>query len=365
MINQKQYKMKSKILLLVGLGLFLFQDIFPQKNVGSQVLVAQVQPKGSKYWGYINPDGKMVIEAKYSKNFPFSADGLAPVRDAKTKEYYFVDLNDQKLNTEIKGFKLSTLGFGVKGYVDGLVPVQYNKKWGYLDTDGRVKIECKYDRATEFDGGYAAVEIRGEFFVLDQSGTEYPVNLDRMDNIKRFSEGLAPVYTVDKRVGFIDTHGNVVVEPQYDNVGYFSGGLAWARTSNKLIGFINHQGEWVISPQFEVVKDFSPTDGLARVELNGRRGYVNEYGEMMYLENTEIIGTFFEGLCKGRQNGLVGFFNTSGEWVIPPKFKAVRDFKNGYAAAQSGDLWGLINKEGEWVLNPEYAALRDMELVLH
>ena len=85
----------------------------------------------------------------------------------------------------------------------------------------------------------------------------------------------------------------------------------------------------------------------------------------MYPENTDIIGTFYEGLCKGRQRGLVGFFNPDGEWVIPPKFKAVRDFKNGYAAVQLDDLWGLINKEGEWVLDPEYEALRDMELVLH
>jgi hypothetical protein len=358
--------MKSKMLLILAVGFWICQSLFAQKNVGSQTYVAQVKPLGSKYWGYINPNGEMIIAAKYSKNFPFSADGFAPVRDAKTKEYYFVDINDQKLNTEIEGFDLlSILGFGVKGFDDGLVPVRYYKKWGYLDTDGRVKIECKYDKVTEFNGGYAAAEIRGNFVVLDQTGTEYPVNLDRVDNVKHFSDGLAPVYTVDNRAGFIDTYGNVVIEPKYESVGYFSGGLAWARTFDKLIGFINRQGEWVISPQFDAAKDFSPHDGLARVEMNGRWGYVNEYGEMMYLENTEIIGTFYEGLCKGRKDGLVGFFDTNGEWVIPPKFQAVRDFKNGYAAARSGGLWGLINKEGEWVLNPDYEAVRDVELVLH
>ncbi len=363
--------MKNNV-LLVFIGFLICQSlvaqksIVPRKNVGDQTLVAQVKPLGSKEWGFINLDGEMVIGAKYRRSFPFSVDGFAPVYDARAKEYCFIDLNDQKLNTEIKGFDLlSILGFGVKGFDDGLVPVRYYKKWGYLDTEGRVKIECKYDKVTEFNGGYAAAEVRGNFVVLDQIGTEYPVNVDRVDNVKHFSEGLAPVYTVDNRAGFIDTYGNVVVEPQYESVGYFSGGFAWVKTFDKRIGFINRQGEVVIQPQFTKANDFSPHDGLARVELDGRWGYVNEYGEMMYVDDSEIIGTFYEGLCKGRKDDLVGFFDTNGEWVIPPKFQAVRDFKNGYAAAKSGDQWGLINKDGEWVLNPEYEAVRDMELVLY
>jgi hypothetical protein len=149
-INIKSINMKNKGLWIIIACLWVFQ------SAPAQTYVAQVKPVGSKYWGYINLNGEMVIEAKYSKNFPFSADGFAPVLDARTKEYYFIDLNDQKLNTEIKGFKLSILGFGVKGFDDGLVPVKYNKKWGYLDIQGRVKIPCKYDRATEFNGGYAA-----------------------------------------------------------------------------------------------------------------------------------------------------------------------------------------------------------------
>lgn len=352
--------MKSKKMWIIVLGFLVIQ------NAISQTYVAQVKPMGSKDWGYINLDGEMVIEAKYRKSFPFSEDGFAPVYDARTKEYCFIDISGQKLSTEIKGFGLlSLLGFGVKGFEDGLAPVVHNKRWGYLGTDGNVKIELKYDKVTEFNGGFAIAESRGKFYVLDQSGEEIPVNAERVDAVKHFSEGLAPFYRVDDRAGFIDTYGNVTIEPRYETVGYFSGGLAWAKTSDNLIGFIDRQGEWVIPPQFSAAKDFSPHDGLARVRKGDRWGYVNEYGEMMYVDNTEIIGTFFEGLCKGRKNDLIGFFNTSGEWVIPPQFEAVRDFKNGYAAAKLKDKWGIINMMGEWVINPDYAGIRDMELVLY
>jgi hypothetical protein len=362
--------MKCKHLWIIVFSLIICQSAVAQKSIvtqrstGSQTYLAQVKPMGSKDWGYINLNGDLVIEAKYRKSFPFSKDGFAPVYDARVKEYCFIDASGQKLNTEIRDYDLlSMLGFGVKGFSDGLVPVRKNKKWGFLDTGGNVSIELKYDKVTEFNGGYAAAEIRGEFLVLDQNGEEFPVEIERLDNIKHFSEGLAPFFRVDDRVGFIDAYGNVAIPAQYIGVGYFSGGLAWAKTSDKLIGFINHEGEWVIDPQFSAAKDFSPNDGLARVKLNDRWGYVNEYGEMMYVEDTDIIGTFYEGFCKARKDGLVGFIDTYGEWIIPPQYEAVRDFKNGYAAAKLRDKWGLINTKGEWVINPEYAAVRDMEIV--
>ena len=362
--------MKTKILLIIICSFWICQSavaqksVVTQRNAGGRTFLAQVKPMGSKLWGYINLEGDIVIEPKFSKSFPFSEDGFAPVYDPKEKEYCFIDASGNKLNTEIKDFDLlSILGFGVKGFSDGLVPVRKNKRWGFLDTGGNIRIDLKYEKVTEFNGGYAIARIRDDFFVLDQTGAEIPVDIERLDNVKHFSEGLAPFYRVDDRVGFIDEQGNIAIQAQFRTVGYFSGGLAWAKTSDKLIGFIDRAGEWVISPQFLAAKDFSPHDGLARVKQEDGWCYVNEHGEIMRLEDTDVIGTFYEGLCKGRKDDLVGFFDTNGEWVIPPQFESVRDFKNGYAAARVRDKWGLINMQGEWVIEPEYAAIRDMEMV--
>lgn len=362
--------MKSKHLWIFVISLLIFQSavaqksIVTQRNAGGRTYLAQVKPMGSKLWGFININGDIVIEPAFSKSFPFSEDGFAPVFDPKEKEYCFIDASGNKLNTEIRDFDLlSILGFGVKGFNDGLVAVRKDKKWGFLDTDGNIRIELKYEKVTEFSGGYAIARIRDDFFVLDQTGAETPVYIERLDNVKRFSEGLAPFHRVDDKAGFIDEQGNVAIPAQFIAVGYFSGGLAWAKTSDKLIGFINREGEWVISPQFLAAKDFSPHDGLARVKQKAGWCYVNEYGEIMRPEGTDVIGTFYEGLCKGRKDDLIGFFDTFGEWVIPPQFESVRDFKNGYAAARIRDKWGLINMQGEWVIEPEYAAVRDMEMV--
>ena len=62
--------------------------------------------------------------------------------------------------------------------------------------------------------------------------------------------------------GYIDTTGEMMIEPGFDNVGNFSEGLAAARINFKH-GFIDRKGEWVIEPRFDWAWDFS--EGLAAV----------------------------------------------------------------------------------------------------
>ena len=55
--------------------------------------------------------------------------------------------------------------------------------------------------------------------------------------------------------GFIDTKGNVVIEPKYRSADPFREGLAHVQAISGE-GFINHQGEEVVPPQYGFVSDF-------------------------------------------------------------------------------------------------------------
>ncbi len=48
-----------------------------------------------------------------------------------------------------------------------------NGKYGYVDDKGNVRISYKYDKANEFDDGFAFVEQNGKFYVIDTLGNEY------------------------------------------------------------------------------------------------------------------------------------------------------------------------------------------------
>jgi hypothetical protein len=348
-------KMKSFFSVLAALAV--------SSTAFSQTLVTQVQPAGGKKWGYANLKGDIIIPAQYEKCYQFSADGWAPIYDTDAKQYYFINLKGEKLNAEVKKFKLiDGLGFDLKGFEDGLVPVRVEDKWGFLNTQGKLVIPAKYDHVTDFHDGYVPVELNEKHFILNTQGEETPVDASITD-VKAFSENLAPCKTADKKAGFLGPDGKIAIAPQFESVGYFKGGLAWAKTADKKVGYINTKGEWVVKPTFDAGKDFDPKSGMARVKDASGWAYVNTSGTVLKVPDTDLWGDFSNGLAQGRKNGKVGFFNTKGEWTIQPQFDGSRDFVNGYAAAKQGELWGMIDESGNWVIQPKFDHIKDMELV--
>jgi hypothetical protein len=351
-----KYKiMKKKTLLSFAFAALIASSAW------SQQYVTQVKD-ASKKWGYVNLKGDIIIQPQFEKCYEFSSDGYAPIYDTKNRQYYFINVKGEKLQTEISGFKLiDGFGIDVKGFENGMVPVKNGEKWGYMNTSGKLAILAKYDDPTVFNGGHAVVKSGASYIVLNTKGEEFPVEGSVLD-VKPFSEGLAPYRAADKKFGFIAENGKVAIPAQFESVGYFKDGLAWAKTADKKLGYINTKGEWVIKPQFDVGKEFDAKSGVARVKTGDVWGYVSKTGNVTHVD-TDLFGDFSNGLAQGKKNGKFGFYNVKGEWVIEAKFDGSRDFKNGYAAAKQGDKWGIINTQGEWVIKPTFEAIKDMEVV--
>lgn len=329
----------------------------------AQTLVVQVKTFETKKWGYATVDGDLVIPAQYEKCYPFSSNGLAVIYDDKERQYHFIDLKNTRLETNPAKFKIKDgMGFNVSGFHDKLFPVQVNEKWGYMNDEGKMAIQAAYDNGSDFSGGFATVSKGKQFMIIDTKGKETAIEGDIID-VKEFSEGLAPIRMADKKFGFVNTKGKIVIPAQFESVGYFSNGLAWAKTPDKKLGYIGENGQWIIKPEFEAGKEFDRVSGLARVKTSDKWCYVNESGKILTVNDTEVWGDFSEGLADGKKGDLRGFFDDEGHWVIEPQFQAVRDFHNGYAAAKQNEKWGLIDKSGKWVLEPKYDSIKDVTLV--
>ena len=90
-----------------------------------------------------------------------------------------------------------------------------------------------------------------------------------------FCNGLARVKTAEKKWGFIDTTGNVVVAPKYNEVTNFSDGLARVRIGQRW-GLIDTKGAILRKPTFQFIGEF--VDGVAKVLLEGKEYYMNKEG---------------------------------------------------------------------------------------
>ena len=101
-------------------------------------------------------------------------------------------------------------------FYNGLAQVQKDVKWGYIDTKGKVVIDCIYDAAAwSFNNGLVRVKKDGKWGFIDTKGK---VVIDFLyDNAESFNNGFAQVKKNGK-YGFIDTTGKLVIDCIYDDV---------------------------------------------------------------------------------------------------------------------------------------------------
>lgn len=133
--------------------------------------------------------------------------------------------------------------------------------------------------------------------------------------------------------------------------------------------FIDQKGVVVLTVPYEAGR-FS--EGLARVNVNGKTGYIDRSGtfviepqEIRSLDFSQGLARFYGGPPCGQADdkSYFGFIGRDGQVVIPPKlshpcnyYGDAFDFKaEGLVLTQVGDKWGFADKTGKIVLEFERA----------
>lgn len=191
------------------------------------------------------------------------------------------------------------------------------------------------------------------------------------------------IYT-NKKYGFINVEGKVVIRPQFEKVYKFSEGLAWAsiQKGNELLaGFINEAGEWAIEPSFSglglgVLETIHFAEGFAPVQATNGAGskkmlFINKKGDPITDAIYDHAYPFSEGRALVVRDGLCGYIDHTGAEVIKCLYgkssfwmgrnssfseglALVRFSKEaGFDENKEGNL-GYINKEGDTVIEPQF-----------
>lgn len=271
--------------------------------------------KSGQYWGYVNPDGKFIINPQFAKASPFY-EGLALIKST-----------------------------------DG--------KYGFINEEGKFVIDPIYKDATNFDNGLALVVKENSKLEFINSKGETKILLDRaVEKAHKFSEGLALV-NVNNKYGYISTDGKMAIPATFDNATDFSDGLAVVihyddENKTPKYGFINKKGELVINYQFEYAYNFK--EGLALVNSGSLSGYIGKDGK--FVINPQFVGAsmFIGDYAPIKQGELWGFIDKKGKVIINPQFKSADLFyDNDIAAVVSTDgKTGFIDKDGKYVINPQF-----------
>lgn len=162
----------------------------------------------------------------------------------------------------------------------------------------------------------------------------------------------------DDEWGYVDTRGNVVIEPDFDRQPtQFHEGFALVQDRQGDYTFINRKGEEV-SDEYEAATPFS--QGLAFVvEEDEHPVAINTKFEVAFeMEDATIVGAFSEGLAKfADEDGKWGFVDKKGNVVIEPEWDNVGSFKDGLAVVVEANearglaRLGFIDKTGATVID--------------
>ena len=236
-----------------------------------------------------------------------------------------------------------------------------------------------FEWAESFSEGLAMVTIGGKTGFIDTKGNiviepKYGIQGSYSFGIKSFcgfSEGVAVVCVGEypnKRYGCIDHDGNFKIPARYDCIWQFAEGLAPLRMNEKW-GFINKNGQVVISPQYEMVSHFC--EGLAAVKFDtGQYIYIDKVGNTAIEKTKGVILTWDYGFplrkahfehAKSFHNrfavvecaGQKGFIDKNGRFTRT-KFDSISDFSEGLACfcVENHTRCGYINKNLKVVIDP-------------
>lgn len=122
-----------------------------------------------------------------------------------------------------------------------------------------------------------------------------------------------------------------------------------AKASERRMGYIDKAGKLVLDCQWHSASNFS--EGLASIQLSSssKHGYIDKTGKLVIPAVWDKADRFSEGLATVQRDGQYGFINKTGQLIAPlQKVIDYRPFKQGYAK-----LWlledrvGLLDKSGK------------------
>ena len=139
-------------------------------------------------------------------------------------------------------------------FSQGMIAVQKDGLWGFVDESGEIVIDCKYDAVTPFVGKYAAVELGSRAFLIDADGNDTGIELGSYSVIPN-KDG-SRIVAQNKNTGYygvINTDsGEWVISAIYDEIGFTEGGLTVVAIGEKY-GLFNAEGAEICPVEYDML----------------------------------------------------------------------------------------------------------------
>jgi hypothetical protein len=330
---------------------FLKTKSYPIENLAEYYadmmnsLMLMFDQKSEKKFGFIFPDGKIFKSAEFNYASDFMGDCANVIKDSipgllfkNGKIKYFPEY-------KITYWNKDNLGLAIK-----------KDKYGFIDKKG--KLTNITTGLTEFMNNVKGSEYPENLYDLQSKSI---LNFSEYDEISGFFEyGLMSV-SKDRKIGFADKNGKIIIPLVYDEVKDISESKIIVKKESKW-GAIDLKNNILIPFEYNFLNPFYEDLAFFSNDINPKNiGYINVLNEVVIQPNLDFCwyGNFKNGIAVAKKDEKYGYINPKGEFIIPNIYKEAFPFSNGMALVKlvNSDKYTFINLKGEIILKSEFTEL--------
>ncbi len=293
-------------------------------------------------WGYLNLQGSEVIPNQYYNAFAFH-NGLAKVSNFERK-YGMID-SEGKVIIPIEYD-------GIRNFKEELCAVLKDGKWTYINAQNETVIKGEFDAAKDFNNGKAIVKLGKTYHLINKSGKKISKDFNK---ITALSNEHFKVKS-NKKYGILNPSGQMLIQPTYKRISL----------SNGQVVAVKQEDEYSLLALPETKIPTPTNDNIEYLdedrwayEVNGKVGLLDNDGQVIMQPKYSIITPFKDGFASYQSGRLWGFLDRDGEILTPPVFGLTWEFKEGLARVIGRQGVGYINKQGRIAFIAEDYDARD------
>jgi hypothetical protein len=298
--------------------------------------IAGYKCKSNGKYGFVDLNGNKIISCEYDGFGAFS-EGMARVDkkiDGKTKVGYI----------DNKGNIILPVLYDLAGtFRDGWGIIKKDSNYFFVDRNGNLKDPPRrYDELYDFRSGFSTGVIKGK---NNNPGTYYYINKD-LKEVFNFSSKEAyafwddvAVVKRDKEFELMNKKGEIFKSLGSVDYMKFSVEGLMAIRDNKKWGYVNNKGEIVIAPKYDSCDTFKY--GFAKVKTGTKWAIIDRSG-------TQLIEPRYENILPG-ENGVFIFYDNgwgaidkSGKIIVQPTMSILTPFEKDRALARAGKTFTII-----------------------
>jgi len=322
---------------------------YAQSNNSQEKFIRVVK---NKRYGLFNTQGKEILPLMYDDIFAGNKNGNE-IRLRLDREEFILNNNTHKIQKN----QITTMPYEqVSKFSEDLAVIKINGKCGYVDRLGNVVIEAIYTIANSFSEGLAMVALDNrKYGFIDKTGKiviplEYDNNYGFLNQFTLQSK--------NNKLGLMNASGKEITEFKYNNISTSSNGILTVKMGEKF-GLIDKTGQEITPVKYDDIRFF--VDSLAVVREGDKFSLINKAGREITPVKYDYIKFDRDSLGVVKKGIKYGYINQAGQLVIPLKYDYANDFSDGIAKVRSGEKFGLIDETEKEIINIKYNEINSFE----